>query len=88
MGKYDSLGAFLKRWNIRYDAEGVELTFAQIEGIINALLPNAAAKPGWWQVDGASGRLAPHQRAWVDAGFDVIAEPHAERVYFKKRPRS
>lgn len=88
MGKYDALGVFLKRWRIRNDAEGVELSFVQIEGIINALLPNAAAEPEWWHTDTASDHSAPHRRAWSEAGFDVVAEPSAERVYFKKRNRS
>lgn len=88
MGKYDALGAFLRRWSIRYDAEGVELSFAQIEGVINALLPNAAAEPGWWHVKSATDRNAPHRRAWLEAGFDVTAEPHAERVYFRKQTQA
>jgi len=28
----------------------------------------------------------PHRRAWLEAGFEAIAEPKTERVYFRKRP--
>src|SRR3546814_20692911 len=85
MGKYDALGVFLRRWKIRNDAQGVELSFAQIEGIINALLPNAAAEPEWWFAEESADRRAPHRRVWIEAGFDAVAEPRAERVYFRKR---
>ena len=85
MGKYDALGAFLRRWRVRNDAEGVELGFAQIESIISGLLPGAAAEPQWWCVTGKADCSAPHRRAWLEAGFEAIAEPKAERVYFRKR---
>lgn len=85
MGKYDALGAFLRRWRIRNDAEGVELGFAQIEGIIGGLLPRGATDPGWWGINNHADCGAPHRRAWLEAGFDAIAEPKAERVYFRKR---
>ena len=47
MGKYDALGAFLRRWKFRNDADGVELSFMQIEGIINGMLPRAADERQW-----------------------------------------
>lgn len=87
MGKYDALGVFLRRWGLRNDAEGVELTFAQIESIIRGLLPGGAAKPEWWCVDGQADRRAPHRRVWLDAGFEAVPEPKAERVYFRRRRR-
>src|SRR3546814_10431477 len=61
------------------------ICFAQIEGIINALLPNAAAEPEWWFAEESADRRAPHRRVWIEAGFDAVAEPRAERVYFRKR---
>ena len=85
MGKYDALGAFLRRWRVRNDAEGVDLRFAQIESIIGGLLPRGAADPQWWYISGPTDDQAPHRRAWLDAGFEAIAEPKAERVYFRKR---
>lgn len=85
MGKYDALGAFLRRWKVRNDAEGVELSFTQIESILRAPLPRGAGEPQWWCVTGNVDCSAPHRRAWLDAGFDAIAEPKAERVYFRRR---
>lgn len=85
MGKYDALGVFLRRWKVRNDAEGVDLGFAQIESIIGGLLPHGAAEPKWWCIDEPADHQAPHRRAWLDAGFEAIAEPKAERVYFRKR---
>ncbi|RIV83993.1 hypothetical protein D2V17_12250 [Aurantiacibacter xanthus] len=86
MGKYDPLCTFLKRWRRRNDAEGVELRFAHIEDIIGGLLPRGAAEPEWWCANGRADAHAPHRRAWLDAGFEAIAEPKAETVYFKRRP--
>lgn len=85
MGKYDALGAFLRRWKVRNDAEGVELSFTQIEGILRALLPRGAGEPQWWCATGNADCSAPHRRAWLDAGFDALAEPKTERVYFRRR---
>ncbi|CAH0351824.1 MULTISPECIES: hypothetical protein [unclassified Sphingobium] len=85
MGKYDALGAFLRRWKVRNDAEDVELGFAQIESIIGGLLPRGAAEPEWWCAKGDADCSAPQRRAWLDAGFEALAEPKTERVYFRKR---
>ena len=83
MGKYDALGTFLRRWKVRNDAPGVELSFAQIESIVRGLLPRAAADPQWWYMDEQA--EPPHRRAWREAGFDAIADMAAERVYFQRR---
>lgn len=85
MGKYDALGAFLRRWKVRNDADGVELNFAQIEGIIRGVLPRAAAQADWWSAAEPSEIHAPHRRAWRDAGFEAVVEPTRERVYFRKQ---
>lgn len=85
MGKYDALGVFLRRWKFRNDAEGVELSFNQIESLIGGLLPRGAAAPEWWCINGHADRSTPHRRVWLEAGFDAIAEPKAEKVYFRRR---
>lgn len=85
MGKYDPLATFLRRWRVRNDAEGVELGFAHIEDIIGGLLPRAASGVEWWCANGEADSRAPHRRAWLDAGFDALAEPKTERVYFRRR---
>lgn len=88
MGKYAALGVFLRRWKLRDDAEGVELSFTQIESIIRGLLPGGAAESRWWCVDEHGDRGAPHRRAWLDAGFEAVPEPKVERVYFRRRTTS
>lgn len=87
MGKYDALGAFLRRWKVRNDADGVEISYAQIEGIIRGVLPRAAASADWWSASEPSDAHPPHRRAWLDAGFEAVAEPTRECVYFRKRSR-
>lgn len=88
MGKYDALGAFLRRWAARNEGDGVELGYAQIEGIIRGILPNAATETQWWAAENGSEESAPHRLAWLDAGFDAVARPQEGRVYFKRRPAS
>lgn len=63
MGKYDALGAFLRRWAVRNGEQEVELTLAQIEGLIGAPLPKAAANIAWWCDD----RSGVQSCAWLDA---------------------
>lgn len=83
MGKYDPLGAFLRRWRSRNAAEGVELSLDQIEGIIRGILPRGAGEGRWWNADVET---APHQRAWTDAGFVADFDPGTERVFFRILP--
>lgn len=80
MGKYDPLGAFLRRWRSRNSAEGLELTLDQIEGIIRGVLPRGAGEGHWWTNDAECG---PHQRAWTDAGFAADFDPKTERIFFR-----
>lgn len=83
MGKYDALGAFLRRWRVRNDAPGVELSLAQIENILRGVLPRAASDPQWWSMNGQD--EPPHRRAWREAGFDAVPDMAADRVYFQRR---
>lgn len=85
MGKYDGLGAFLRSWGDRNDGDGVEMSFRQIEGIVRGILPNAATEMRWWSATDSVGEAAPHQLAWLNAGFDAVATPRENRVYFRRR---
>ncbi len=85
MGKYDALGAFLRRWRVRHDADGVELSFSHIESIIGAVLPRAAFGADWWSAAEFSEVEPPHRRVWLDAGFEAVAKPARECVYFRRR---
>lgn len=87
MGKYDALGAFLRRWKIRNDADTVELTFTDIERIICGLLPNSADSTDWWRNEASDERGFVQCRAWLDAGFEARPVKGAERVEFHRRCR-
>lgn len=76
MAKYEPLGRFLRQR--RQDA--VDLSFAQIEGLLGALLPKAARSLDWWRTDAAS----PHATAWRSAGFRAEADPRREVVRFRR----
>lgn len=77
MGKYDALGVFLRRWAARNGGQEVELTFAQIEGLIGAPLPKAAVHMTWW-----CDQSGVQSRAWCDAGFAARLIAHEESVIF------
>ena len=81
MGKYDPLHIYLRRKS----APEIEMSFAEIERVLGAMLPNSAALPQWW-ANGADATSMPIQRrAWHDAGYDAFLVAGAERVRFKRR---
>ena len=65
MGKYEPLRRFLRRRR----GEEVELSFADIERIIGALLPKTANDPVWWTNQPQRGRGFVQCGAWLEAGF-------------------
>jgi len=80
MGKYDRLRDYLKRQK----CDEFELSFAEIERKIGALLPNGAARPQWWANVGDP-ELRPVQReAWRAAGFDAFLIAGRDRVRFRR----
>ena len=81
MAKYDPLETYLRR---KAGAE-VELSFADIERILGAMLPNSAKRSQWWanELDPESRHI--QYRAWRNAGFDAFPYPDAERVRFARR---
>lgn len=83
MGKYTALGTFLRRWAVRNDGQEVELTLAQIENLIGAPLPKAAAHIAWWSDDPSS----VQSRAWRDAGFAARLVGDGELVVFARCER-
>jgi hypothetical protein len=63
MGKYDPLGAFLRS----RDADETPMTFEEVEAVIGAPLPPAAARhPAWWSNNPRNNVMT---RVWLDAGF-------------------
>ncbi len=73
MSKYDPLRRYLRRQRGRE----VRLGFADIERIIGALLPGAAAGPGWWHGAPVAGRRGRQAEAWHEAGYraELVGRP-------------
>ncbi len=80
MGKYDPLRRRLRRSN----TVEVELSFAEIERIIGAMLPNGAARPQWWANAVQPDQRQIQQAAWRDAGYEAFLVAGAEKVRFRR----
>jgi hypothetical protein len=78
MSKYEPL----RRYLARQRAARVEMTFNEIENMIGALLPKAAARAVWWDEAAASG-AAVQTRAWRGAGYRAQLGAN-ERVVFER----
>jgi hypothetical protein len=66
MGRYDKLKHFLK------NAKGanVDMTFAQIEGVLGRALPPSASKHrAWWSNNPDNNVMT---KAWLEAGYQTI----------------
>ena len=81
MAKYDPLGGHLRRQRL---AE-CELSFAEIERIIGAMLPRSAEQPMWWAGDDDSGAKQLQHKAWNEAGYDACLLAGKDCVRFKRR---
>lgn len=80
MGKYDPLRDYLRRQK----GDEFELTFADIERRLGAMLPKSANRPQWWANVADSG--SPVQRdAWRAAGLDAFLIPGEDRVRFRRK---
>ena len=80
MSKYDPLSGHLRRQR----EDELELTFAEIERILGAMLPKGAARQQWW-----ANTTDPHtshvqRKAWGDAGYDAFLIAGKDRVRFKR----
>ena len=81
MAKYDRLGDYL---NLRASAE-VELSFADIEGVIGSRLPDSAQRPQWWANEADPQSRHVQSRAWRAAGYDAFLLSDSSRVRFQRR---
>jgi hypothetical protein len=80
MGKYDPLRDHLRR----QCADELELSFADIERKLGAMLPNSAARPQWW-ANATDSKTSHVQRdAWGAAGYDAFLIVGKDRVRFRK----
>lgn len=82
MGKYDPLGRYLRR---RQDDE-IEFSFAELERVLGAFLPNGAQARAWW-TNAPDGPGMVQRHAWLEAGFHATLLP-GERVRFERQARS
>ena len=80
MGKYDPLHKYLRQKS----APEIEMSFAEIERVLGAMLPNCAARPQWWANETNATSAHVQLRAWGDAGYDALLIAGAERVRFKR----
>ena len=78
MGKYDPLQAHLKRQT----ATELQLSFAEIERILGAMLPNSAARPQWWSNVTDLKTTHVQREAWRSAGYDAFLIAGRDRVRF------
>lgn len=81
MGKYDPLRDYLKRQK----ADALELSFAEIELRLRAMLPKGASLPQWWADEAEPTPREVQKGAWRAAGFDACLIPGKERVRFERR---
>ncbi|MFK4056993.1 hypothetical protein [Brevundimonas sp. NPDC046655] len=81
MGKYDPLRDYLKRQKV----DALELSFAEIELRLRAMLPKGASLPQWWADEAEPTPRDIQKDAWRAAGFDACLIPGKERVRFVRR---
>ena len=84
MAKYEPLRRFLRHRR----GDVVTLTYAEIERIIGAILPNAANSSDWWGNEASQARSRIQCDAWLGAGFVVADVEAGERVWFRRRTPS
>ena len=78
MGKYDPLGAFLRKQRL----SRVPMTFQEIERLIRAKLPNSRRYPAWWSNNPFNNVMT---QVWLDAGYKTEeVDVEAEKLVFRK----
>lgn len=80
MGKYDALRDHLKRQR----GDEFELSFAEVERKLGAMLPNSAVRPQWWANTVDPDHSAVQREAWRAAGFDAFLVAGKDRVRFRR----
>ncbi len=83
MHDYHRLSDYLKRQKL---AEFV-LSFDQIEEIIDAVLPRAAARASWWETLRSPQEKMPQREAVFAAGYTATRLPDGRTVRFTPIPK-
>ncbi len=79
MGKYDPLKGFLER----QEAELVSVSFAELEALLGAKLPDSKRYPAWWSNNPWNNVMT---KVWLDAGFVTEqVDVAAEKVAFRRK---
>ncbi|NUO96753.1 MAG: hypothetical protein HOW71_35630 [Nonomuraea sp.] len=61
----------------------IEMTFAEVAGVVGERLPASAARhPAWWAADPGH-----TQAVWLDAGYTARPDLTAARVVFERSTR-
>ena len=79
MAKYEPL----RRYLARQKTARIELTFADIERVIGAMLPKAATRSAWWTPLEADAPPTLQVQAWCSAGYRAQLARN-ERVVFER----
>jgi len=80
MAKYDPLSRYLSRQK----SAAFELSFSEMERLIGALLPKAAARAEWWSEPPSPDPRAVHLNAWRSHGLTARLHVGQDRVRFEK----
>jgi hypothetical protein len=81
MPKYKPLFDYLRRKS----AAELVLSFADIERVIGAMLPNSASRPQWWANEQSEDTRHVQASAWLDAGYEAFLIAGHDKVRFRQR---
>jgi hypothetical protein len=82
MGKYAPLKTFL----MEQGREQIQMTFAQIEDLLQLQLPASKRYPAWWSNNPSNNTMT---REWLEAGYETESVDIAgERLVFRRVGRS
>lgn len=83
MSKYEPLEAFLSR----QPSDSIEMTFEQIEKVLDSKLPKSARAYRPWWANSAAGHV--NAQAWLRAGFEALeVDMEREKLVFRRMRRN
>ena len=82
VNEYDALRDYLAKQTAEFT-----LTFAQIEEIIDAVLPRAANRASWWETLRSPQEKMPQREACLAAGYIATRMPDGARVRFRRQTK-
>lgn len=82
MSKYEPLEAFLSRQT----NDSIEMTFEQIEKVLDSKLPKSARAYRPWWANSSAGHV--NAQAWLSAGFEALeVDMEREKLVFRRMRR-